>query len=60
MENFKNLYSENDILIDRKERIGKGIFGDVYKATIKNSNKRVAVKIILVYQFLNINFENFP
>ena len=47
MENFQNLYSETDVLIDRKERIGKGIFGEVFKATIKKSNKRVAVKIIL-------------
>jgi len=47
MEIFKNLYTENDVLIDKKEKIGKGIFGEVYKATIKKTNKRIAVKIIL-------------
>ena len=37
---------ENDIIINKKEIIGSGAFGQVYLAKIKKTNENVAVKIV--------------
>ena len=38
--------TENDIIINKKDIIGSGAFGQVYLATIKNTNEKVAVKTV--------------
>ena len=42
----KENLTENDIIINKKEIIGTGAFGQVYLAKIKNTNEKVAVKIV--------------